>query len=459
MLLLAGCAVGRKVAMPPPPAMAAYTPAPTDTAPDQVLLPGAAVPHVWWRAFGSAKLDALVADALAHSPTLASANATLAQAREQYRVQRGGRLPSLVLNPTYTRGRESLELQPPVSNNSANYTVISAGAQATFNPDVFGGLRRTAEGARASAEVAAQQFRAARATLIGNVVTNAVQIASLNAQIAEARRAVEAQAESAAIGRRQEREGQISRADVAALDAQLAQTQATLTPLERARGAARDQLALLTGRTPDRPPTDLPGLGELRLPADLPLTVPSRLVETRPDIRAAAAQLQVAAAAVGIAAAARLPVFNLTANAGGASQSFQRLFQSGNLFWTLIAGVTAPIVDAGTLLHGERAARAGLDIAKAGYRNAVLTGLANVADTLEALSADAHAATAADAARDAAARSLAAARLQFREGQVSALPLLSAQAADATTAGNLAQVRAARLSDSALFFVAMGGPA
>jgi len=456
-LALAGCAVGPKVSVPPPPDMAAYTPAPVQTAPGQRLVPGMEVPREWWRAFGSAKLDALVADALAHSPTLASAEATLKQLREQYRVQRGGRYPSVTLDPSYTRGRESLELQPPVSNNNTNYTVISAGAQVTFNPDVFGGLRRTAEGARASADAAAQQLRAARATLIGNVVTTTIQLASFDAQIAEAHRALDAQASNAAIGRRQEREGQIARADVAALDAQRAQSEAALPSLERSRGAARDQLALLTGRTPDRAPTDLPTLDELRLPVDVPLTIPSRLVETRPDIRAAAAQLHVAAAAVGVAAAARLPVFNLTANAGGASQAFQRLFKSENLFWTLIAGFTAPVLDAGTLLHGERAARAGLNVARAGYRSAVLIGLQNVADTLEAMGADAHAVVAAEAARDAARRSLSFAALQYREGQASAQPLLIAQATDANAAGTDIQARASRMSDTALLYVALGG--
>jgi len=457
VLALAGCAVGPKVSVPPPPDMAAYTPAPIRTAPGQRLVPGMAVPREWWRAFGSPKLDALVADALAHSPTLASAEATLTQLREQYRVQRGGQLPALVANPIGERGRQSGELQPPLQNNSRYYTIFSPGAQATFNPDVFGGLRAGAAGVRASAEIAAQQLRAARATLIGNVVTTTIQLAALDAQIAQARRALDAQTKNAAIGRRQEREGQIARADVAALDAQRAQSEAALPPLERSRGAARDQLALLTGRAPDRAPTDLPTLDELRLPADVPLAVPSRLVETRPDIQAAAAQLHVAAAAVGVAAAARLPVFNLTASVGTSSQAFRRLFNGDNVFWTLIAGVTAPLLDAGTLLHGQRAARAGLNIARAGYRSAVLTGLQNVADTLEAMGADAHAVVAAQAARDAARRSLGFAELQYREGQASAQPLLIAQATDANAASTAVQARAARISDTALLYVALGG--
>lgn len=459
-LLVAACAVGPRYRAPTPPEATAYAPAPVVLAapgvPSQRLV-ATAVPRDWWRAFGSARLAALVEDALAHSPTIAAANATLAQLREQAKVQGGGLYPSLVLNPNIQRARESAELQPLVSSNALNYTVITAGAQVSFNPDVFGGVRRGRAQARALAEAARYQLAAARATLAGNVVTAAIQIASLDAQLAEQQRAIAAALRTVEIGRLQRAEGQISGADLAAFEAQLAAARVALPPLDRARATARDSLAVLTGHTPDHVLGNLPTLDAFTLPADMPVAVPSRLVETRPDVLAAAANLRAANAALGIATSARLPLFNLTANGGTASTTLARLFRSENIFWTLIGGVTAPLLDAGTLLHGQRAARAGVEVSRAQYRSAVLTGLQNVADALEVLAADARAVAAAQAARTAAVRSLSEATLQHREGQVSSLALLSAQANDATVASQVIQARAARLSDTASLFVAMGG--
>lgn len=459
--LLGACTPGPRYVRPAPPTAPAYTPAPPDpnapgTAPQRVV-PADTIRADWWRAFASPRLDALVAEGLRNSPTIAQAQAALTQAREVYRQQHAALFPNLLLNPSYQRGQELVEIQPPVSNNAVRYTVITAGAEIAYNPDVFGGLRATARNARALADAARHQLAAARLALAGNIVSTAVQLAALDAQLAQQARIIAAERETVRLGGLQVREGQVARSDLAALEAQLAQSETTLPPLTRSRAAARDALAVLLGRTPDTPPTELPTLDALSLPADLPLIVPARLVEARPDILAAEANLRAAYAELGIATAARLPVFNLTANGGTASQSFTRLLRSDNIFWTVIAGVAAPLIDAGTLLHGQRAARAGVETSRAQYRQTVLTGLANVADTLEALSTDARALAAAQAARAAATRSLAAANLQRREGQVSALPVLAAQAADATSAAALVQARAARLSDSAGLYVAMGG--
>lgn len=334
LFLITACAVGPRYRPPAPPEAAGYTPTPVGLSAPGVAaqhLVAAAVPRDWWRAFGSPKLDALVEDALAHSPTIAASTATLAQLREQAKVQGGGLYPTVVLNPSVQRGRESIELQPPVSSNAQNYTVISAGAQVSFSPDVFGGVRRGREQARAAAEAARHQLAAARATLAGNVVTTVIQLASLHAQLAEQSRTIAAYARTVEIGRLQHAEGQISGADLAAFEAQLAAAHVALPPLDRARAVARDSLAVLTGRTPDQAPNDLPALDAFTLPTDVPVAVPSRLVEQRPDILAAAANLRAANAALGIATSARLPLFNLTANAGSASTAFARLLRSENL--------------------------------------------------------------------------------------------------------------------------------
>jgi NodT family efflux transporter outer membrane factor (OMF) lipoprotein len=456
LTVLAGCAVGPTYRMPPPPSATAYTPAPV-TAPDQLLTDAPAVPAEWWRGFGSATLDALVAEALRNSPTIDAAEAALRQSRALYRQQRASLFPNVALTPNYQVGRSSADVQSPLASNQLSYSLLTAGLTVGFNPDVFGGVRRGIEGSRAQAEAAGYQRDAARSTLAGNVVTTVIAIAGLDAQSDALRQAIAAQQSSVETAYRQAAEGQIAAADVAAFEAQLAASRAQLAPIERARALARNSLAALIGRTPDQAPAPLPRLDQLRLPPSLPLVAPSQLVETRPDIRAAAANLHAATAAVGVAVAARLPVFNLAANGGGASEVIGRLFRSENLFWSLIAGMSAPLFDAGGLKQGERAARAGLAVAKANYRQAVLTGLQNVADALEAITADRRAELAATDARVAADRSLAAVQLQRQEGAVGAIPLLTAQAADATATQQLAAIQAARLADSAALFVALGG--
>ncbi|MDT7934656.1 MAG: efflux transporter outer membrane subunit [Sphingomonadaceae bacterium] len=456
LIMLSACAVGPTYRVPPPPSATTYTRAPAAAA-DQPLVDVQTVPAKWWEGFGSTTLNALVSEALRNSPTVDAAEAALRQSRALYRQQRALLFPNVALTPNYQTGRASAEVQSPLANNQLSYSLLTAGVTVGFNPDVFGGVRRGVEGARAQAEAAGYQRDAARATIAGNVVTTVIAIAGLDAQADALRQAIAAQQASVETARKQAAEGQIAAADIAAFEAQLASSRAQLAAIERARALAHNSLAVLIGRTPDQAPSGLPSLSQLRLPASLPLIAPSQLVETRPDIRAAAANLHAATAAVGVAVSARLPVFNLAANGGGASEVVGRLFRSENLFWSLVAGMSAPLFDAGGLKQGERAARAGLDVAKANYRQAVLTGLQNVADALEAIAADRGAELSATEARAAADRSLAAVQLQRREGAVGAVPLLAAQAADAAATQQLAAIHAARLADSAALFVALGG--
>ncbi len=145
---------------------------------------------------------------------------------------------------------------------------------------------------------------------------------------------------------------------------------------------AEDQLAVLTGRLPaDFTPTNLQ-LEQLVLPMDLPLGVPSELVERRPDVRAAEAQLHAATAQVGVAIANLLPQFTITGNIGSAATAMSDLFKPGTGFWSIGANATQTLFAGGTLLHRKRAADAALDQAGAAYRSAVLTAFQNVADAI-----------------------------------------------------------------------------
>jgi NodT family efflux transporter outer membrane factor (OMF) lipoprotein len=255
----------------------------------------------------------------------------------------------------------------------------------------------------------------------------------------------------------QYKKGYASELDVAAQESQLALVAVTLPPLLKQLAQQRDLLAVLSGGFPNQDLTEKFELSSLQLPQELPLSLPSQLVEQRPDVRQAEENLHSASAQIGIAVANRLPNFALTADAGSAAVVLGRLFSGGNGFWDLGAGVTQPIFDAGTLRHRERAAQAAFTQAAEQYCSTVLTAFQNVADTLHALQQDADALKAAAAAKDASSVTLDLARKQYQSGYVSYLALLSAEQAYQQAVINLVQAQANRYADTAALFQALGG--
>jgi NodT family efflux transporter outer membrane factor (OMF) lipoprotein len=187
------------------------------------------------------------------------------------------------------------------------------------------------------------------------------------------------------------------------------------------------------------------------------MSLPSQLVEQRPDVRQAEENLHSASAQIGIAVANRLPSFALNADAGSMAVILGHLFTGGTGFWDAGASVTQPIFDGRTLLHKERAAKAAFTQAAEQYRSTVLTAFQNVADTLIALQQDADALKASAAAKDATAVTLDLARKQFQAGYVNYLALLSAEQAYQQAVINLVQAQANRYADTAALFQALGG--
>jgi NodT family efflux transporter outer membrane factor (OMF) lipoprotein len=185
--------------------------------------------------------------------------------------------------------------------------------------------------------------------------------------------------------------------------------------------------------------------------------LPSKLVEQRPDVRIAEANLHAASAQVGVAIANRLPSLSLTANAGGASTQLSSLFSQGNGFWGLSAGVTQPIFQGGALLHRQRAAEAAFDQAKEQYRSTVIDAFQNVADALQALQADALALAAADHAEQSASASLAIVRKQLELGGVSNVVVLNAEQAYRQALITKVQAQSSRYADTVGLIQALGG--
>jgi NodT family efflux transporter outer membrane factor (OMF) lipoprotein len=307
------------------------------------------------------------------------------------------------------------------------------------------------------AEAQRFQLEAAVVTLTANLVAAAVQEASLRAQIAATREIIAISTKSLELLRRQLAAGAVTGLDVAAQEAALAQLQQTLPPLQKQLEQNRDLLMALAGGFPGDPAAETFDLASLHLPRELPVSLPSKLVEQRPDVRAAEAQLHAACAQIGVAVAKRLPQFTIGGGYGGLSTHFTQMFDPGNTFWTVVASATQTLFDGGTLLHQQRAAEAAYDQAAALYRSTVITGFQNVADTLVALHADAESLKAAVASERAAKVTLDITQKQQQAGQVNYLALLAAQQAYQQALITRVQAQAGRLVDTAALFQALGG--
>jgi NodT family efflux transporter outer membrane factor (OMF) lipoprotein len=466
-MALAGCAAGPDFRRPDPPVVSSYTAGamPDNTAGAQVsggepqrFASGKDIPSQWWALFQSGDLDRLIRQALSDSPTLAAAQATLRVAEENRRAQFGALLPSVDAGASASRQKISAASFGQPEGTSSPFTLYNASVNVSYSLDLFGGTRRAVEAA--GAEVGFQQFQMEGAwlTLTANIVTTAVQEGSLRAQIRATREIVAAEEQQLSLVERQFELGGVSRAEVLAQQAQLAQTRATLPPLEKQLAQARHRLALLSGRFPGEagtlPEFDLDGMN---LPQELPVSLPSSLARQRPDIRAAEELLHAASARIGVATANLYPQLTLTGSLGSEATRFGDLFGAGTSIWSLAAGLLQPIFRGGELTAKRRAAIAAYDQAEAQYRETVLLAFQNVADVLRALEMDAQTLKAQADAEAAARASLDLARQQFRLGGTSYLTLLNAERQHQQARIGLVQARAARYSDTAALFQALGG--
>ena len=467
--LLSACTVGPDFERPEPPNVDRYTadPLPRATASARVekgeaqhFLAGRDLPGEWWNLFRSPALDALITDAVKASPNLKAAEAALHQAREMRLAGEGAFFPLVQGSFNASRNKTAASLTPVPAGGSLYYNQYTAQLSVSYVPDVFGGTRRTVEGLLAQEEAQRFQLEATYLTLTSGLVAAALGEAGLREQIAATQEIIRIQRDALDILRKQFALGQVAGQEVAAQEAALAQAEATLPGLQKQLAQQRDLIAVLAGRAPSDQPAAKFELASLQLPQDLPVSLPSSLVEQRPDIRAAEASLHAASAAIGVAVAARLPQITLTANGGNTALSpltIASLFGPGTSFWTVAANASQTLFDAGTLLHKQRAAEAAFDQSAAQYKETVLAAFQNVADTLEALKSDADALKAAVAAEKAAKDSLDIARRQLSLGAVHYLALLNAENTYEQTLIARVQASAARFADTAALFQALGG--
>ncbi len=464
MLALAGCAVGPNYHRPDAPSVDRYTVQPlpaqtvsTDTAGGdaQRFLEGQDVPQHWWTTFGNDELNRRVNEALAHSPTIASARATLREAEENAKAARGGLFPSLDANAGATRSK--LSSVQAAGGATGPYTVYNAGVSVGYVFDIFGGVRRGVEAQSALADAQRAQLDATYLILATNVVTASLQEASLREQVRATEEIADSLRKELDIARKQQAIGAKSLSDTLAVQSQLAATEATLPPLRKQLSATQDQLATYLGIPPAQLQLQPIELANVTLPQDVPVSLPSKIVEQRPDIRASSAQLHAATANVGVSIANMLPQITLSGSAGSQALKSGDLFTAGTGAWSLGLNLLQPIFHGGELLHKKRAAQAAMDAALADWQQTVLTAFQNVADSLQALDFDAQGLAAQNIAEQSASKRLDLTRSQYRVGAVDYLTLLDAERQYQQARIALIQARAARLSDTAALYAALGG--
>ena len=463
-IALAGCTLGPDFVRPEVAADAGYsTHNLTTTARADIdaggaaqrLIAGMDIPGQWWTVFRSPELNALVEEALRANPDISAAQAALRQANEQVYVDQASLFP--VLNGNLSKTRQKVSGTTSGTASSPILTLSSASLSVSYAPDVFGGTRRQIESSTAQAEYQRFQLEATYLTLSTNVVNTAVSLASLRDQIAATGQIIQLQSDQLDLLQAQRRLGAIADTDVLTQQTALAQTRATLAPLQKQLAQTRNQLMAYLGRFPNQDKGERFNLASLHLPQELPVSLPSAIVEQRPDVRSAQAQLHEASANIGVAVANQLPQFSITGSLGSTVASGSTLFSAGSGVWSLAGAIAQPLFDAGALEHRKRAAVAAYDQSAAQYRGTVIAAFQDVANALRALEADAEALKQQVAAEQSAQASLALVQAQYRLGAVAYINLLTAQQTYQNTVLSRVQAQAVRYSDTAALFQALGG--
>ena len=454
--LAAGCATGPDFRPPAAPESESWGEA--DVGAAQRPAAKLDAPADWWTRFGSAELDAAVAEALAKSPTLDQALARLRQAQEEFNAQAGAaRYPAVdagfgakrqKVNPE-AMGMENVPVPDPFSLYQATLSV-------SYAFDLFGKDRRTLEALKAQVDRREIELEGARRTLAANVVLAAIRLAETEQRIEAAEAIVAARAEQFEIARQRRDAGGISARELEGAGLALEQARAALPALENQRARLRRQLAVYLGREPATAPMSIVELDKLQLPEEVPASVPSEVARRRPDIRAAEAVWHRACANVGAATADLYPRLTIVASLGSQETDLGDVLSRANV-WSIGGDLMQPIFRGGALRARKRAAEAAYDEAAAAYRDTVLRGLQEVADALQALETDARTLQARAAAADHARAAREIADEQVAAGGLSRAAALEERIREEQAESERTAAQAARLADVAALFHVVGG--
>jgi NodT family efflux transporter outer membrane factor (OMF) lipoprotein len=461
--VLAGCAqVYPPPQIPDDPAPAKYRPGspplrlPTVASGAQTLRQTAAPSANWWRVFGSPALDAMVEEGLAQNFSAKQAEHQLAAARQALKAGEGSsEFPAIDASLTPVKQR-ALNL-PVFPQPTSQENIYTAQITASYTFDFFGQAFQSNRALASQVEQQAWQLQATRQNVALNIVAGAIRVAALGRQRELLQRELALAHRQAEWMAARQRLGSVAPDPVLQRQQQTESLAARLATCERELAQTRNSLAILLGRTPDRPPADIP-LADLKLPQTLPLTVPSALLQQRPDILAARAAASAAADQAGAARAALFPSLTLSASMGRSGYNWANLTSPANAIWSVGAGLTQPLFHGGALRARKSQAEEQYQVALAQYRQTVIAAFSNVADTLARLEEDARLVSAMDTQNAQTRQLWQNNEARHRLGAGTRDDAATAEQSWLETQQQYAQVLAGRLTDSATLYNTLGAP-
>ena len=462
VVMISGCAVGPNFVRPAPPDTDRYT---RELQSEATVAANGQAQHFkpsdtliadWWKLFESTELNATVNKAIANNPTLQASEASLRQSQDNMRAGYGVFFPQIQAGVGASRQRSS-SLQQGSQTSGRIFNLVTLSSTISYAIDVFGGARRSVESLRAQADYQRYENVAAYLILSSNVVNTSIARAAYYEEICTTKQLIKLEKQQLRLTQAQVRAGTSPYVNVLSIESLIAANQALLAPLEQNLSQAEHLLATLEGEFPSK--ADLPeiNLNKFSLPIDLPVSLPSDLVNQRPDILAAEAQMHVASAKIGVATALMFPSFSLNGTFGTSGTNFGNLTASSGKFWSIGPVATIPLFQGTTLWFGRKAAIDVYQQSRANYRQTVLNAFEQVADSLKALEHDAEALQAQVEAKHAAGEALKLLQANYHAGLVDYLAVLTADVQYHETSIAYLQTVAQRYQDTVALFVALGG--
>ncbi len=456
--LLSACTpVGPDFKAPDSPEAKAYTSEKEILTNKQRIALGKQLEMDWWRLFASTPLNDTITLAMTDNYSLAAARETLAEAEETVKAANGGLVPQFSLGANTSRQKYGVALFGPSNFKIPPFTAYQAGPSMSWDLDLFGGKQRGVEQQQALAEYQLHELDAAYVTLTGNVVAQALEIAAAKAEIGAVEKIIAEDKKTLSLVETALKAGAETKTDVLTVRSQLENNQALLPPLRQRLSVARHALSVLAGKAPANwsPPEFT--LGGFIVPKELPVSLPSELAHKRPDILAAEANLHAASAAIGVATANLYPKITINGSLMQEALEPGRLFERASNAWSLAGGITAPVLNGGTLSAEKRAAEHAYQAALAQYKETILLAFGQVADALTALTHDAELNAAQQQAFDTSRSSLNLTRKSYQAGESNLLQVQEAERQLAQAQVGLIRAQSQRYQDTAALFVALGG--
>lgn len=448
--ILTGCAVGQ--AVPTQPEDVSMAAGPMDGTHHLE-----SVAADWWQELGSARLNALIAQALQSSPNLAATEATLRQADRMYAAQAGATQSPQVDARLGAQRQQTNAAASGMPDGDRLYNLYHVGVEVGYTFDLFGANRRFLEKLAAEVDYKRYQHDGARLALVGNVVTTAITQARLVARLKTSEAILADQEAKLAIWQRRLTLGAASPSEVLAWQTQVDRTRADVPALHAALAQNRHLLAVLVGQEPGSMDQVAPfQLSEFAAPVAPLEVLPVALARQRPDIKAAEAMLQSAYAQHGMAVAKFYPQITLSGSLGSQSLTMGSLFDGGSPIWGLAGQLTQPLFRRGLRAEAQAAA-AGIDAAAGNYRQTVLEALRDVADVLQSLDADTRSLQSRRSAHHATQAHLQSVRRRHELGAASTLEVLTTRQLAHQVEYELHAAQAQHLLDSVALFQSLGG--